>query len=77
MKRWILLLLAVFLCILLAGCDKPDGQSEDLMFLGEWLGYNTDGDGDPMAQRLTLHADGSAEYAYDAFGEIEYRYSGT
>ncbi len=77
MKRWILLFLAVFLFSSLVGCNKFDRQSEDIMFLGEWLGYNTDGDGDPMAQRLTLHADGSAEYAYDAFGEIEYRYSGT
>ena len=77
MKRWTLLFLAVVLCFLSVGCDSPDEQHETLMYLGEWLGYNTDGDGDPMAQRLTMLADGSAEYAYDAFGEIEYRYSGT
>ena len=76
-SRLTVFLIGILLCFSLFGCNESDGQNEDSMFLGEWLGYNTDGDGDLMAQRLTLYGDGTAAYAYDAFGEMVYQYSGT
>lgn len=76
-RRLTAFLIGILLCFFLVGCNASDGQEEDILFLGEWLGYNTDGDGDLMAQRLTLYGDGTAAYAYDAFGEIVYQYSGT
>ena len=61
-KRRIVFLIGILLCFFLVGCNASDGQGDDPMFVGEWLGYNTDGDGDPIAKRLTLSAGGIAEY---------------
>ena len=58
----VLFLIGMLFGFFLVGCYVSDEQGKDLLFFGEWLGYNTDGDGDPIAQQLTLSADGMEEY---------------
>ena len=38
-KRRIVFLIGILLCFFLVGCNASDGQGDDPMFVGEWLGY--------------------------------------
>ena len=38
-KRRIVFLIGMLFGFFLVGCNASDGQGDDLLFFGEWLGY--------------------------------------